>query len=101
MRFRKYLGNNYSKPDAENKEPLPITTIYFLGFELEEKIPNSVIKVNRHYYDGITNQEIHVRSTFIEQLSHDSYVIQISNLQPNLANTTRRNPYLFFNKNTK
>lgn len=84
MRFRKYLGSNYSKPDAENKEPLPITTIYFLGFELEEKIPNSVIKVNRHYYDGITNQEIKVRSNFIEQLSHDSYVIQISNLQPNL-----------------
>ncbi|MBK9462907.1 MAG: hypothetical protein IPN94_26710 [Sphingobacteriales bacterium] len=25
-----------------------------------------------------------MRSTFIEQLSHDSYVIQISNLQPNL-----------------
>ena len=84
MRFRKYLGSNYSKSDTENKEPLPITTIYFLGFELEEKIPNSVIKVNRHYYDGITNQEIKVRSTFIEQLSHDSYVIQITNLQPNL-----------------
>lgn len=83
MRFRKYLGNNYSKADANN-EVLPIVTIYFLGFELEEKIPNSVIKVSRHYYDCITNQEIHLRSTFIEQLTHDSYVIQISNLQLNL-----------------
>ncbi len=90
MRFRRYLGEQYSKKsnryqmlDSQNKphyKSLPILTIYFLGYPLEHlKAP--VIKVKRHYYDAVQNQEIHTKEDFIESLTHDSYVIQVSQLQ--------------------
>ena len=89
MRFRRYLGEQYSKKtncyqeidkEIEVSKPLPIVTIYFLGYPLKHiKVP--VIKINRHYYDVVGNQEINVKEDFIESLSHDSYVIQISQLR--------------------
>jgi hypothetical protein len=91
MRFRRYLGEQYSKKtncyqvidkEIEVSKPLPIVTIYFLGYPLKHiKVP--VIKINRHYYDVVGYQEINVREDFIESLSHDSYVIQISQLREN------------------
>ncbi|MFN0037523.1 MAG: hypothetical protein ACKVUS_20875 [Saprospiraceae bacterium] len=90
MRFRRYLGDNYRKEDhitdeAGNTEmkPLPILTIYFLGFQLPNvKIP--VLKVNRRYRDAVTQEEISVREEFVELLTHDSFVIQIPRLNTNL-----------------
>ncbi|MCP4702855.1 MAG: hypothetical protein GY862_39245 [Gammaproteobacteria bacterium] len=95
MRFRRYLGEQYGK--KENKyhvtikrkdeektveKALPIVTVYFLGYSLENtKIP--VIKVNRRYYDVTTDKEITVKEEFIESLTHDSYVIQIPHLRKN------------------
>lgn len=85
MRFRKYLGENYRKPDIleESAPPyetaLPITTIYFLGFPLPT-VPTPVLKVNREYIDLITDQKIEAKDPFIEQLTHDSFIIQISRL---------------------
>ena len=89
MRFRRYLGEQYSKKtncyevidnEIEVSKPLPIVTIYFLGYPLKNiKVP--IIKINRHYYDVVGNQEINVKEDFIESLSHDSYVIQISQLR--------------------
>ncbi len=53
MRFRRYLGDNYRKEDEvlnerglPEKRPLPIVTIYFLGFSLNS-IPSGVVKINR------------------------------------------------------
>ena len=83
MRFRRYLGANYQKTDGETKEVLPIITIYFLGFPLEENIMSSVIKINRICTDGVTHEPIAQKSWFIECLTHDSIVVQISRLQPN------------------
>lgn len=87
MRFRSYLGNNYMKEDEvmdENGEmvtmPLPIVTIYFLGFKLAN-VPTPVLKVNRVYKDVITGEVLRVKEQFIELLSHDSYTIQIPRLQ--------------------
>ncbi|NOQ35730.1 MAG: hypothetical protein GQ569_07520 [Methylococcaceae bacterium] len=93
MRFRRYLGEQYSKksncyevikegkkPTKPQYKPLPIVSIYFLGYPLEHiKVP--VIKVNRHYYDVVGRQEIDLKEEFIESLTHDSYVIQISQLR--------------------
>lgn len=91
VRFRKYLGENYRKEDEvkdENghisKVSLPIITIYFLGFKLEN-VTSSALKVNRHYKDILTQEILEVKEDFIEQLTHDSYVIQI----PRLQKTTR------------
>jgi hypothetical protein len=87
MRFRRYLGNNYLKEDEirdENGEPvlvpLPIVTIYFLGFKLAN-VPTPVLKVNRVYKDIITGEVLDIKEQFVELLSHDSYTIQIPRLR--------------------
>ncbi len=86
MRFRRYLGDNYRKEDdvmldngATEKRPLPIVTIYFLGFPLDN-LDNAVIKINREYRDMTTQEIINVKEDFIELLTHDSYLIQIRQL---------------------
>ena len=60
MRFRRYLGENYRKEDVFMNEdgtsvsqPLPIITIYFLGFSLQN-IPSAIVKINRVYRDVVT-----------------------------------------------
>lgn len=89
MRFRRYLGEQYSKKtnvytvceEGETyQRPLPIISIYFLGYALEN-IKTPVIKVNREYFDVVNQQKIDCTETFIESLTHDSYVIQISQLR--------------------
>jgi hypothetical protein len=84
MRFRRYLGDNYSKEDdviladgTMTKMPLPIVTIYILGFPLTH-LKKAVVKVNREYKDMLTGEIIeNVKEEFIELLTHDSYVIQV------------------------
>ena len=87
MRFRRYVGEQYKKEDeimledgTVSKEPLPIITIYFLGFTIGETLP-AVIKVDRKYIDVLAGKEILERNDFIERLSHDSVVIQIPSLK--------------------
>lgn len=82
-RFRRYLGDNYRKEDdvlndnnEVEKRPLPIVTIYFLGFPLDN-IKNAVVKVNREYRDVVTQELLDVKEEFVELLTHDSYLIQI------------------------
>ena len=83
MRFRKYLGEQYMKSDdIDGKQiALPIITIYFLGFKLKH-ITAQAIKINRHYIDAITGERLEQQDDFIEQLTHNSYVIQIPRLKP-------------------
>ena len=84
IRFRKYLGKQYSDENNvvtidDKKVPLPIVTIYFLGHRLDHA-RNPVIKVKRKYYDAITNEKIKEKEKFIESLTHDSFIIQIPEL---------------------
>jgi hypothetical protein len=87
MRFRRYLGDNYAKEDdvivddgSIVKMPLPIVTIYILGFNLD-KLKNAVVKVNREYIDILTGETIeNIKEDFIELLTHNSYVIQVRGL---------------------
>lgn len=88
MRFRRYLGDNYRKADdivnefgIMEKRPLPIVTIYFLGFPLDN-IHNPVIKINREYRDAITEELIELKEDFVELLTHDTFLIQILSLKP-------------------
>ncbi|MCP4152239.1 MAG: hypothetical protein GY757_31160 [bacterium] len=92
MRFRKYLGEQYRREDevladdgSITKGPLPILTIYFLGFHISKSLP-AAIKVARNYTDILQGTEIHEQNDFIEKLSHDSYVIQIPALHVKLRN---------------
>jgi hypothetical protein len=75
MRFRHYLGDNYRKEDQmmENDgkvvfRTLPIITIYFLGFLLNN-VPSGVIKVKREYVDAVTEEILGVKDDFVELLS--------------------------------
>ena len=86
MRFRRYLGDNYRKEDQmiDNDgvaviRPLPIITIYFLGFLLNN-VPSGVIKVKREYVDAVTEEILGVKDDFVELLTHDSYMIQVGRL---------------------
>ncbi len=86
MRFRNYLAEHYKKADdfVENgkkrKAPLPIVTIYMLGFNLNE-IESPAVKVDRNYIDLITKSVIPTKSEFIEQLTHDCYVVQLKRIE--------------------
>jgi hypothetical protein len=86
MRFRRYLGDNYRKEDHVIEKdglavfrPLPIITIYFLGFLLNN-VPSGVIKVKRDYVDVVTEEILGVKDDFVELLTHDSYMIQVGRL---------------------
>jgi len=87
MRFRRYLGENYSKQieittnGITEKLTLPIITIYFLGFPLPE-IETSVLKINREYIDLINGKKLQVKTEFVEKLTHDSFIILIPRLPP-------------------
>jgi hypothetical protein len=77
MRFRNYLGEHYKRTDRINGKEviLPITTIYILDFRLPE-IESACIKVEREYRDMVNRCPITVKSPFVENLTHDSYVVQ-------------------------
>ena len=88
MRFRGYLGSQYSnknntKIDTINNHSrrigIPIIGIYFLGHKLDNT-DASIIGVKRNYKDLVTGEQLHVKESFIESLTHDSYVIQIPSL---------------------
>ena len=86
MRFRNYLAEHYKKADdlvingETEKVPLPIITVYILGFDLIE-IESPAVKVDRNYIDLITKCVIPKKSEFIEQLTHDCYVVQLKRIE--------------------
>ena len=90
MRFRTYLAENYKKGEDKTNEfgevvthPLPITTIYFLGFPLNyAQLP--IVKVDRVLRDLVNNTILPdtIKEPFIEYLTHDSIVVQIPFLNP-------------------
>jgi hypothetical protein len=86
QRFRRYLGSNYASPENVYQDPdgieqaLPIVTIYFLGQGLE-CVDVPVLKVNRHYLDLTTGDEVRITDPFVEALTHDAIVVQINRLR--------------------
>jgi hypothetical protein len=76
-RFRKYLSQMYQK------DSIPIITIYFLGYPLDKDLP-AVTFVKRDYYDRFTNKKLNVTNSFIEGLTHNSYIIQVLLLKQSL-----------------
>lgn len=89
MRFRRYLGEQYSNKENIVREPsveyphrkaLPILSIYFLGHTLDH-VKAPVVRVNRIYSDAATGEQIHEKEEFIESLTHDSIIIQIPYLK--------------------
>ena len=106
MRFRHYLGSNYSVSDVVNGEEvvLPVLPIYFLGFPLS--IKHAVLKIGRQYQDISSGEILHEKDSFIEKLSHDAYVVQITRLASEMQTKIDRilsifNQKFLFNEDNK
>ncbi len=103
MRFRRYLGDQYHNKENiytttidhnTTKHAMPVVSIYFLGYQLEQ-IRAPIIQVALRYYDKTTGEEILEREEFIESLTHDSYVIQIPCLKPEHATEIEQLLWIF------
>jgi hypothetical protein len=91
MRFRSYLGKQYSNPnniikikkDKDKDEEiiaLPIYTLYFLDTDAGiDGIP--VVEVNTELRDVATGKIIKARSQFIESLYHRGWIVQVKHLK--------------------
>jgi hypothetical protein len=87
MRFRDYLAEHYKRedeiamPDGElKKTPLHIITIYIVAFNLPH-IKTPAVKIGREYIDLLTKKKITAKEDFVEQLTHDSIIIQTGRIQ--------------------
>jgi hypothetical protein len=104
-RFRRYLGSQYL--DAKNSVlvndkniPLPIITIYFLGYSLRKFENNPIIKVKRQYIDNYSQEIIMQKDHFIEALTHDSVIIQIPKIKHKRRNELEE-LFTIFEEDTK
>ena len=91
MRFRKYLGEQYAlKTNVVQTEkqtiPIPIITIYFLGYGLENNSNIPIIRVKRRYLDNFNGDELQGKELFVESLTHDSIIVQIPALKEKRRN---------------
>jgi hypothetical protein len=92
LRFRRYLGENYSKEEVRTNEQgqaegyaIEIVTIYLLGYKLTGvEVP--VLKVSRNFTDAITQEEVTADNEFITKLTHESFTIQIPRLRHDQRN---------------
>ncbi|MCB0519891.1 MAG: hypothetical protein H6577_11750 [Lewinellaceae bacterium] len=86
LRFRSYLGLSYAQKTkshasavGEREAPLPIISIYILGYNVED-IPVMATKVNRRIIDMSSQEELHIESDFINLLTHTCYILQVRRL---------------------
>jgi len=90
-RFRRYLGDNYRKPDVTEykagkpvSRTLPIVTVYFLGFKLPHMHDAPIVKVSNTYTNAGTGVPLGKTTPFLEQLTHTGFAVQIPLLKPKL-----------------
>lgn len=104
LRFRHYLAEQYQTQDVvdvngrEETLNLPIISIYLLGFILPE-IEAVAFRVQRTYWDLINNVPINAKSSFVEELTHDCFVVQIPRIEGKMRNTLEKLLSVFEQKN--
>ena len=88
IRFRRYLGKNYIRTETiinsegeEEEVILPISTIYILGYKLEEYDTPGLL-VNNQVIDATTKEPIDYKNDFVKLLTHPSYILQTKRLRP-------------------
>jgi hypothetical protein len=79
-RFRRYLSENYSKLDYIDGQEmqLPITCIYFLGYSTDVVVP--ILSNTVDFKDVLTGDRVEKMDSFMELLTHNTYLIYIQNL---------------------
>lgn len=83
LRFRQYLGTQYSDPanivkeDGINSHAIPMVTVYMLGHRVGD-IEEPVLYVNHksYNYDGVEVTK-GIPDPFVDSLVHDSIIVQI------------------------
>lgn len=86
VRFRSYLGKKYMEKEQDSEGlaySLPIIAIYFLGYNLEG-LEDAVIKVERRLNGIQSGQRFEIRHPFVENLTHDAYIVQVKRLRNRL-----------------
>ena len=92
LRFRQYLGTQYSDPaniikkDSMNSYAIPMITVYLLGHKVGD-IEEPVLYVNHksYNYDGIEVTK-GIPDPFVDSLVHDSIIVQIPLLRGTINN---------------
>ena len=80
----------------EYQTAYPIIAIYILGYPLDD-LPYMAVTVNRDITNSVSKEKIHVKSFFIEHLTHQSHIIQIRRL-PEERRTRLENFLVLFNQ---
>lgn len=92
LRFRQYLGSQYSNPEnvpSENNKDgyaIPMVAIYLLGHRVGDiNVPVLYVKHKAYDYDGnvVTDG---IPDPFVESLIHDSIIVQIPLLHGQVNN---------------
>ena len=88
LRFRQYLGVQYSSPKnmSNSVNALPMVAVYLLGHKVGD-IEEPVLYVShqsRDYDDNIVTKGL--PNPFIESLTHDSIIVQIPRLHGRINN---------------
>ncbi len=90
-RFRRYLGQQIASGDnvlthpSGRTEAVPIVTIYFLGYALDDLSDEAVIDVCPRVTERRTGRELAASHPLVEGIHHRSHIIQI----PRLASRRR------------
>ena len=90
-RFRRYLGEQLASGDnilthpTGRTEAVPIVTIYFLGYALDDLSDEAVLDVCPRVTERRTGRELEARHPLVEGIHHRSHIIQI----PRLASRRR------------
>ena len=92
LRFRQYLGAQYSNPEnvpSENNKDgyaIPMVAIYLLGHKVGDiKVPVLYVNHKAYDYDGNLVTE-GIPDPFVESLVHDSIIVQIPRLHGQVNN---------------
>ena len=91
LRFRQYLGVQYSNPnniDSESKEgyALPMVAVYILGHKVGD-VEEPVLYVHHQTFDYNGNLVTKgIPNPFLESLTHDSIIVQIPRLHGRVNN---------------
>lgn len=92
LRFRQYLGTQYSNPDNILKEDnpggyaIPMVTVYLLGHRVGD-IKQAITYAKHNLYDYYGNEITEgVPDAFVESLLHDSIIVQIPLLHGRVNN---------------
>lgn len=95
LRFRQYLGAQYSRKENVVEEStdghaLPMVAVYLLGHRVDN-INTPVVYVNHHTYDYDGNiVECEGPNPFVESLTHNSIIVQIPLLHGRVNNRLDR-----------